>query len=86
MSNTEEKNPTLSDINLIILNQMKKLSAMELDMDQLKTEAVRVKSITSLSQQFIKSTGMAISASKLYYNQGILIEQIDGRVKVKQIQ
>jgi len=86
MQNTEEKNPTLSDINSILLNEMKKLSAAELDLDQLKIETVRVKALTSLSQQFIKSTGMAISASKLYYNQGILIEQIDGRVKVKQIQ
>ena len=86
MQNTEEKTPTLSDINLILLNEMKKLSAPELDLDQLKIETVRVKALTSLSQQFIKSTGMAISASKLYYNQGILIEQIDGRVKVKQIQ
>jgi len=77
MQNTEEKNPTLSDINSILLNEMKKLSAAELDLDQLKIETVRVKALTNLSQQFIKSTGMAISASKLYYNQGILIEQID---------
>ena len=86
MSNTQEEIPTLTDINRILLSQMKKVSAPKMNLEELKTEAIRVKALTSLTQQFIKSTGMAISASKLYYNQGILIEQIDGRVKVKQIQ
>ena len=86
MEKSEEKNPTLSDVNLLLLNEMKKLASSKLDYKELKAETIKAKAITALSQQFIKSTAMAISASKLYYNEGILIEQIDGRVKVKQIQ